>query len=87
MNDKVRFRMCVGCRNKLHQSEMLRICHVNNEIKIDFNNNLGGRGAYICSKDCLLNVQKKNALSRVLKTHVPAEILKTLEELLNHAEE
>ncbi len=86
MNDKVRFRMCVGCRNKMHQSKMLRICHVNNEIKIDFYNNLGGRGAYICSKDCLLRINQKNALNRVLKTHVPLEFLETLEERLNNAE-
>ncbi len=86
MNDKVRFRMCVGCRNKMHQAEMLRICHVNDEIKIDFHNNLGGRGAYICSTDCLLKIKQKNALNRVLKAHVPLEIHKNLEELLNHAE-
>lgn len=83
MNDKVRFRTCVGCRDIKHQSEMIRVCCVNKETEIDYNNKLGGRGAYICSTDCLKKIKQKNALNRVLKTNVPIEIYTKLEELLN----
>lgn len=80
MNDKVRLRMCAGCRNKIHQTHLIRICRKDNKIIVDKNNQTGGRGAYICSKECLDKAKKTNQFNRLLKSSVPEEIYNELYE-------
>ncbi|MBQ7039376.1 MAG: YlxR family protein [Clostridia bacterium] len=74
MNDKVRYRMCAGCRKRMHQNELLRICKVNDKVLTDKSGKLGGRGAYICSESCLKIAEKGKQLNKILKTNVTAEI-------------
>lgn len=78
MNDKVRLRMCAGCRERFHQNELLRVCKISDEIFVDKDNKLGGRGAYICSKECLKTAQKNRQLNKILKSNVPDEIFDIL---------
>ena len=85
MNDKVRYRMCAGCRTIMHQSELIRVCKVNDNILIDKTNQSGGRGAYICSKSCLQKAEKTKQLNRILKSEVPAEIYTALYKEFNDA--
>ena len=53
-------RMCVACRQKKEQHEMLRISRLGDDYVIDFNHKLGGRGAYICKEKECLNLTIKN---------------------------
>lgn len=84
MNDKVRLRMCAGCRKRFHQSDLIRISKTANEIVVDKDGKSGGRGAYICSESCLKIAEKNKQLNKLLKTNVPAEIYAEIYgELLN----
>lgn len=74
MNDKVRYRMCAGCRKRFHQSVLVRVAKVNNDVFIDENVKLGGRGAYICSESCLKVAQRSKQLNKILKTNISDEI-------------
>ena len=74
MNDKVRYRMCAGCRNRFHQSALVRIAKVNDAVFIDKNVKMGGRGAYICSESCLKVAQKNRQFNKILKTNISDEI-------------
>ena len=78
MNDKVRYRMCAGCRGRFHQSNLIRICKNEDGIFIDKNVKLGGRGAYICSESCLKIAEKGRQLNKILKTYVSEEIYSEL---------
>ena len=85
MNDKIRYRMCAGCRNRFHQSELIRVCKNDNGVFIDKNVKLGGRGAYICSESCLKIAQKGRQFNKILKTNVPDEIYSALCEEFENA--
>ena len=78
MNDKVHFRMCIGCQEMMHKNKLLRICSTEKGIFVDKANKMGGRGAYICSGSCLKTAEKRKRLNRALKTAVPDEILRLL---------
>jgi uncharacterized protein len=72
-------RRCICCRQTADRSTLLRIVrtHPDRRVEIDRGESLlQGRSAYICpTADCLLQAQKKNRLSRALKTAVTAEFL------------
>lgn len=68
-------RRCVSCRESFNQNELLRICKQKDELFIDINQKMGGRGAYICkNKQCLQNAIKKKALNRAFKSNLDNEI-------------
>ncbi len=68
-------RKCIACRNNFQQSEMLRIAKVKDEILIDANHKLGGRGCYVCkNKDCFELMMKKHLLSRAFKSNIVQEV-------------
>ncbi|MBQ2968098.1 MAG: YlxR family protein [Clostridia bacterium] len=67
MNDKVHFRMCTGCRSMLHKSALLRICLKEDVIQTDFTGKAGGRGAYVCSEECLRKSVKGKALNKAFR--------------------
>ena len=77
---KIPMRQCVGCREMKPKNEMLRVVRTpDGTIAIDGRGKMSGRGAYVCSRDCLRKAVKSNALSRNLDTPVPEEILAQLE--------
>ncbi len=66
-------RMCVGCRRMRPKHELIKIVRdiSDNEIKIDINQKLFGRGAYICPDiNCLKLSVKKKGFERVFKTQI-----------------
>lgn len=65
-------RTCIGCRQKDDKGKLIRIVkNKNGEIKVDFEQKLDGRGAYICRrKDCFEKVIKRNKLKIALKTNI-----------------
>lgn len=77
-------RMCIGCRTRKPKSEFIRIVNNLDKIKIDKTQKEKGRGAYICkNKDCFNKIIKKKSLNKALKSSVPEDIIKKLEELID----
>lgn len=76
MDKKQPVRTCVCCRRTFEKNKLLRVIKTpSGEIELDFGGKKDGRGAYICGdKECLKKLKKSKALSRALKTDVPAEI-------------
>lgn len=74
-------RRCVSCRESKQQSEMLRVAKIDQEFMLDFNQKLGGRGAYVCkNKECLNCAVKKRAFNRAFKTNVDEKIYQQIGE-------
>ena len=73
MNDKKNIRMCVCCRARFEKHVMLRVASVNQKAEVDLSSSLGGRGAYLCSVQCLENSVKGRRLERALKCHIDEE--------------
>ena len=73
-------RTCISCREKKNKNELIRIvCNKENNINVDINGKMEGRGAYICNKiDCLENAIKKQLLEKALKTKINDEIYNKL---------
>lgn len=73
-------RTCIVCRQKNTKDEFIKV--VKNklgEYKIQKENYLDGRGAYVCkNKQCIEKCIKTRALNRVFKTNVPNEIYEEL---------
>jgi len=63
----VPIRMCVGCRKKRKQEEMIRFKQGQDGILfMDEKKKLIGRGFYLCPDDtCLKLAQKKNQMGRI----------------------
>ncbi len=70
LEKNLRQRTCVGCRKVKDKRQMLRLIRTSDGcIRTDSNGNMPGRGAYICSKECLEGALKKNAISRALRVN------------------
>ncbi len=80
MKNKKLTRTCIGCRAKREKQELIRIvCKKNNEVAVDFKQNIEGRGAYICKDEaCFEKMQKKNKLKIALKKNVEDKKYKEL---------
>lgn len=83
---KVPMRQCTGCGERREKSVLIRIIRTpEEEIQVDFTGKKNGRGAYLCnSVECLRLAQKRNALSRSLKTEIPAEVYEELVKEMDH---
>ena len=69
-------RTCMGCNSKKDQNELIRISkNKNNEISINENQKLDGRGAYLCSNiKCLEKVMKTKRIERIFGIQISDEI-------------
>ncbi len=76
------FRRCVSCRKIALRTEFWRVvrCHPSNQIAIDLGDTVHqGRSVYLCpTAECLHLAQKKNRLSKSLKTQVSQDIYQAL---------
>ena len=74
-------RCCISCRRLADKSEFWRVVRSSNR---EFSITDGqGRSAYICqTEQCLLAAEKKDRLSRALKTAVPKDLYQTLKKTL-----
>jgi len=81
---KIPQRQCNGCGEMKNKKELIRVIRTNEgEISIDATGKKNGRGAYICpSLECFKKAVKNKGLERSLKSAVPEEIYKQLEEEL-----
>ncbi|KAM3092193.1 YlxR family protein [Phormidesmis sp. 146-35] len=81
---EINHRRCISCRKTAPKSEFWRIVRTHPDHTIALDQGMG-RSAYLCpTPDCLKAAQKKERLSRVLKTPVPELIFQTLKERLPH---
>ena len=73
-------RTCVGCGEESPKRTLLRVVRTSDgEVLFDSTGRAPGRGAYVCMRrSCVLAAKKKNALSRFLRTQVPAELYDSL---------
>ena len=65
-------RTCAACRSKAPKQNLIRIVkNKNNEIFIDENHKIDGRGMYIClNEDCVNRAIKTKAINRSFKTNI-----------------
>lgn len=78
-------RTCAVCRTKASKNQFIKIVRTADEIVIDKNQTINGRGMYVCKKDeCIAKAIKSKAINRCFKKEVPQtlyEELKTFEKL------
>ncbi len=80
MQKKIPLRKCIGCGEIKPKKEMMRIVKMeNNEVKLDKTGKLNGRGAYICSLECIKNLKKKKLLDRAFEMKVKEETYENIE--------
>lgn len=75
--------MCISCRQMKPQNELIRIVRENgtDDVKLDRNKKLFGRGAYVCKdEECIKKAKKRNGFARHLGCAVPAQIYESLQE-------
>lgn len=64
-------RTCVGCRKKSGKTSFHRIVRcADGAIKLDVTSKAPGRGAYLCSIECLKKAFKSGRLSSALRARV-----------------
>jgi predicted RNA-binding protein YlxR (DUF448 family) len=74
-------RTCIGCRESLEKSKLLRfVLAPDGSVVPDLLNKLPGRGAYTCMKaTCIYKACERNQFSRAFKTNVPVADPKVLQ--------
>ena len=73
------YRTCLIIKEKLLKSELIRLTRINDEVYLDLNQSLGGRGVYIKKDIKVIELAfRKDALSKALKARVKEEIYQEL---------
>ncbi len=74
-------RTCIGCRESLEKSKLLRfVLAPDGSVVPDLLNKLPGRGAYTCMQaTCIYKACERNQFSRAFKTNVPVADPKVLQ--------
>lgn len=73
MRNRKNIRTCLGCMKKSDKKDFYRIANIDGEILLDINQNLGGRGSYICSIKCLEKAKENNFLDKRLRKRLSEE--------------
>lgn len=79
-------RRCIGCNERRHKSELIRICKKSdNAVYIDLTYKMEGRGVYICrdNPECLEKSIKFNKFHRSLKVDIPLTIISKLQDQID----
>lgn len=76
-------RTCVGCRQKRPQTTMVRCAYGPDGPTVG--RTAPGRGAWLCSPDCLHVAIRRKAFDRAWRRAVPAEALVGLSDALQNA--
>lgn len=65
-------RTCIACNSKKNKYDLMRISYKkNNEISIDIEEKLEGRGIYLCyDLECLNKLKKTKKLDKKIKTTI-----------------
>lgn len=86
---KTPIRTCVACRTSGDKRGLVRIVRTpSGEVMIDPTGKMPGRGAYLCARpECLRKAVKEKRLSRALRTEIPEEVIRELEEKMKQGSE
>ena len=77
-------RMCVVSRDRDLKENLFRLVKQNNEITLDLNQNIQGRGVYIKKDLKVIELaQKRKMLNKALKTEISDEFYDSLKEALS----
>ena len=77
---KTPMRQCLGCREMKPKSELLRVVRMTDgNVQLDLKGKLPGRGAYLCSIQCMEKAIKARSLERMLGVSVPKSIYESLQ--------
>lgn len=89
MAKKIPLRQCLGCREMIPKSELIRIVRSSDgDFTVDATGKQSGRGAYICRKsECLKKAVSSKAIERSFKVSIPAEVYEQLDKELRDIEE
>lgn len=69
------YRTCIITRKKLLKEDLFRVVRVKDKVYLDLNQDMQGRGVYICKDlETIKLAHKRNALSRGLKINVEDSI-------------
>ncbi|MER3500978.1 MAG: DUF448 domain-containing protein [Candidatus Fervidibacterota bacterium] len=80
-------RLCLGCHQLRQKRHLLRVAFVRRQgVRVDLDQRLGGRGAYICpTTDCLIAATKLRQWERGLKHPLdPKSLAEVLHQLKQH---
>lgn len=77
-------RTCVGCRATLAQTEMVRCALTPAGVAV-VDRTAPGRGAWLCSSDCLAPATKRKGFERAWRQPLPPGALDGLAEQLRNA--
>ena len=93
MRNKKQTRTCIGCSLKEDKKNLYRIVKTKtfendlnqkeNNVVFDGSQQYGGRGAYICSLDCLDKAIQRKFLQNRLKTNISNSEIEELKEAIN----
>ena len=77
---KIPMRQCLGCREMKPKIEMFRVVRMpDGNVQLDLKGKLSGRGAYLCSIQCMEKAIKARSLERMLGISVPKSIYESLQ--------
>ena len=62
-----RTRTCVGCGKQSDKVELLRLVRTDDGVSFDPTGRKPGRGAYVCSAECLVSAFSSRKLQRALR--------------------
>lgn len=71
---EIRVRTCVGCGKRSDKVALMRIMRTADGVAYDATGRGGGRGAYVCSGECLEQSLKSRKLQRALKCGIEKEV-------------
>lgn len=79
-------RTCVACRLKSDKINFIKIVkNKNNEVFIEKDKKLDGRGAYLCKKqECIQRAIKNKLFNKVFKFNIPQNFYEGLENELKN---
>ena len=79
-----RIRTCIGCSKKGDKFSMFRIMKTKDDCaKFDKSGKMQGRGAYICSLDCLDKVKRSSRLQSALRCRIDEDTYSMISESLS----
>ena len=76
---RVPMRQCLGCREMKPKHKLLRVVRTaDGNAVLDIKGRISGRGAYLCSAQCLVKSVKTRSLERALGVAVSQDIYDNL---------
>lgn len=77
-------RTCIVCKQKFEQKDLSRIVLFNQQLNVQTDKKLNGRGAYVCKNPkCVQNLVKTKALNRAFKQNINLDEYQKILNILN----